>query len=274
MPCRLPLVALALTLATCAFAQPNPGQPTQPGQPGQQPQQRTMTMPLNGTPVLEVTPNGAFILRTGVLVKFDVAGLKPGQPLELFGPLPAQPVMPDNPTPQDREAQAAWYAQVQSRTAPASMLAQDDILYIVIGTTFYRINQKTMALEAQNALVDAPAPGAAGAAELGRRFMLGGAMGTVGGQAPMLKLVGGALYILMGQDFLTVSPQTGKVLNRATLPKELFPTTDMRGMFRLMNGQFGQNGAQAGGMRGQRNQQGDGAAPPAQNAPPPPPIEE
>ncbi|MHB9024246.1 MAG: hypothetical protein ACYC7E_08730 [Armatimonadota bacterium] len=234
--------AMALSLATCLYAQPDPNNPAPDGR--QRDQQRPnfqMGAGMMGggqnTMALEILPNGVFILRNGVLVKFETGTLKAGGTLELFGPMPPRPPMPENATDADRQTLRKWMELAVPRYAPATTLAKDGMLYIVIGTTFFRVNTATCALEAKNDLAAIPAAPAAeavpGAAQGGRNNPRQNPM--MGGPA-MMKLENGALYVILQQELLSVDPKTGTVANRAPLPKELF-----QNLFEGMGGGRGNN---------------------------------
>jgi len=234
------LLAIVLTLAASVFAQPDPNAPANP-QP--QPGGRRGGMPGAGMNALDnlspvnlmVLPEGVFVLHSGVLAKFNAETLEPGGVLELFGPLPARPVMPQNPTQQDRAALRDWMQQNAVRLAPSGTLEKDDRLYIVIGNKYFRINAKTLVPEVKADL--------GGAGNNPRMPVLGG--------APQLKLEGGVLFVVLGQELLTVEPDTGKVTKRVLLPKELFPAVQgPAGRGAAGNGR-GNRGGGAGGRNGQ-----------------------
>ncbi len=244
-----PLVALFCVLATCAFAQPgpngapNPAQPQPGGNRGGNMLDGILGAGLNNT-ALDVLPAGVMVLRNGVLAKFDQT-LKPTGTLELFGALPVQPVMPQNPTQQDRDAMRAWFSQVANRTGTAAMLANHDTLFIVIGSNFFRVNAKTMILEAKADLnADAAGnPPAAGPAA----FLRAG--------VPFLRLDADTLYVVVGANLLTINANTGNILNRATLPKEMTPAIQGGG---FPGGRGNGGGPDAGAGRGNRGGRGGG----------------
>lgn len=226
------LLVMLGALVTAAFAQPDPNNP------GNQPRDRQDNRAGNllgagmaalggQNAVLEIQPDGIFVLRNGVLAGYDPVTFKQTGTLELFGPLPARPAMPQNPTPQDREALRNWMVEGMARSAPAAMLAKDGALYIVIGNRYFCVNGTRMELVAKADLAAAEGANA-------RRGGLGATMA-----AAQLKMEAGTLYALIGQNLLSVEPATGKVLHQVQLPREMF----------AMPQGFGQNNAQRENIR-------------------------
>jgi hypothetical protein len=260
---RLLLLAAMLCLAACAFAQPDPNAPNG----GNPLPQRLGNVPMgqNSPFALEITPTGVFAIHNGVVAKYtaglgEAAGVK-----ELFPALPEQPKLSENPTPEERQALAKWIGIVGERTAPFGVLAKDGMLYLVIGTKFFRVNQQTLAVEAN---ADLTPPANAARALLGR------------GDAPVLKLDGNVLYVLAGQEFLALAPQTGAVQSRMLLPPAMFPEVLLGNLRGLLNpnagGGRGPNNAPGGpgGMRtpgGAAGDRGPGGQGGERTAPPPPP---
>ena len=237
MPRYLLLLVMVLFLAVSAFAQPDPNAPAQPQRPNRQGGMMGGGMNMMPQPAeLVMLPQGAFVLRGGVLAKFGAEKLQPAGTLELFGPAPARPQMPENPTQQDRAAMLEWAQQMGERTGPAAVLAQEGLLYIVVGNSFFRVNPDTMTADVK---ADLAAPGG----NPRMRRMMGG--------APVLKLEGGVLYAVLGQELLTVDPGTGKVVNRAALPPQ---------MFQGMQGPGGMPGGRPDGANNRPNRDGGGRA--------------
>ncbi|HEY3418552.1 MAG TPA: hypothetical protein VGM23_16875 [Armatimonadota bacterium] len=260
------IFAIVVALATCALAQPDPNTPATANQQANQGRFNGMMGGGQNNMALEILPRGVFILHNGVLAKFDVETLKAAGNLELFGPLPPQPPMPQqNATDQDREAMRKWATLALPRTAPPATLALDDMLYIVIGTTFFRVNTATLALEAKSDLAApaAAAPAAGGAPAAGNNFRANQMLGS----PALMKLDRGVLYVIIQQELLAVDPKTGNVTTRVQLPKELLQNINIfggMGGFRNQGGQGGQGGQRNGG-RGNRGGQG-GQPPQAGNA--------
>ena len=213
------LTTLAAVLVASALAQPDPavqGNPPPP-QPGaaQRGNNRMGMAGMQGMQqeaLMEVTPQGVFVLRAGILAKFDPQTLTPQGTLELFAPVPAQPTMPQNPTAQDRQVMRDWMMAMMPRMAPAIMLLNGDMLLIVQGNNFFRVNQQTLKLEAaQTALAkpDANNP---------RQMMMA---------KPELRLVDNTLYILMDDQLVSVNIGDGAVLSRGVLPKEMMAQMQM-----------------------------------------------
>lgn len=199
------LLLLALALAISAFAQPELAPFEQPPpQPGRRPGNLLgagmMLENLNSVN-LAILPEGVFVLRNGALAKFTAGTLKPAGVLELFGPAPAPPEAQDGAVLRD------WLRQTTERSGAAATLAQDGRLYIVVGGNYFRVNLATLQVETK---ADLGVPG-----NNPRPAILAG--------APQLKLEGGVLYIVLGQELITVEPDTGKVAARVALPAELFP---------------------------------------------------
>ena len=204
------LMLVVLLLATGAlFAQGMPGDAS------------------GGDSTIVNTPKGLFVLRSGVLAKFDAATLKQTQPLlQLFGPAPAAPK--DN---NDRDAQQKYNADIMRRMAPAIMLVKDNSLLLVIGDGFARINQDTLKTEAM-ADIKPMAVADAGQGRGGVRMNEG---------MPSYLLLGNTLYLARNKELLAISIIDGKV-TRTELPKELQPLQlNFRNMFGGGNGGGGGN---------------------------------
>ncbi|MHB9026609.1 MAG: hypothetical protein ACYC7E_20955 [Armatimonadota bacterium] len=186
---------------------------------------------------LVFTTKGLFALRSGVLVKYDVATLKPAlPPFELFGKAPDPPA-----ANADQPIQQKYRTEMMRRMAPAMMVPKDNSLLIIIGDGYARINQDTLKVEAK---ADLKNPTAAPEAETGRPRTE---------PAPAYALVENTLYLLRGTEMLALSITDGKIINRSPLPKELEP---IQFNFFGGRGSFTPGGNRGGGDRG--------GAPPAQ----------
>lgn len=249
-------LVLLLLAVTCAFAQPDPNAggaaAPPPGGPrgggaGPGGAMRGMMANMQQEPVMTITANGLFVLRAGVVAKFDLATMKPQGTLELFGPLGVQPVLPATPTDQDRQAQFAWLRDYFTRMAPATVLAKDDVLLIVQDNSFFRVNQKTMQMDAIQTELVKPVNGNAM-----RGAMMNMTKATV-------QLLDKTLYILTGTNLISLNAEDGTILNRSELPKELTPAmpnfAGMGGMGGLGR-QGGAGGRQGGGRQGGGRQGG------------------
>lgn len=237
---RLLVAVLALSLAACVFAQPDP-QGGAAGGPGGGRQGGGMMAggPGGGfnmqTPMtedntkFEVNAFGIFVIHNGVVAKYN-PNLNPVGVKELFDPLPAQPqaANPQNPTDEERANSQAWMQMLNERQGPFAELVKDEMLHLVIGGHYFRVNMKTLNVEAKAEL---KAPGDAEANGRQQRFQLNR-------QAPMLKMDGNTLYVLGNQALFAVNTVNGAVTN-AVMPKEMFPTVDYRG---LMGGIWGGGG--------------------------------
>lgn len=231
---RYLVLLVTVFLAASAFAQPDPNAPAQPqrqpggrGMPGGMLGAGMNALASMSPAELAILPEGVFVLRGGVLAKFTADTLQPAGMLQLFDPLPARPAMPENPTPQDQAALRDWMAANLARNAPAATLAQDGRLHLVIGSSYFRVKAATMEVDAKGGLE----------AQDGRRIRMQVS-------APVLKLENNVLYVILGQELLTVEPDTGKVAARIALPLEMFPAQ-------------GALGGALGNVRGDRPARGD-----------------
>lgn len=202
---RFLLLLPVLALAVCTlYAQPDPDRP-QPDQPvaGRQPLPPGM-FPMPATPndtsaVIEVTPVGVFLLSRGVLARFDAQLAQPTVSLSLFGPMPEQP----QPM-MDRTVFLNWQQETNKRTLPGAMVVDGDALLIVSGDTFFRVNQRTLVIEAKQTL--APRN------DLDMRM---------NHTTPMLKLHETTLYLLRGNEMIALQAKTGENIGRVLLPKDM-----------------------------------------------------
>ncbi len=232
-------LVLALSAMAIVLAQAAPGTPVPQPQPGGGMGMRGGMPGIQGMqPSVEmtVTPNGVFVLKSGVLVKYDTTLKQQGTSLELFGPLAVQPTVSNPPTDEERQRMRTWLLDAAPRMSPAAMLADGDELLIVVGNTLFRVNQKTLALDTKQAKL------------LGENNPLQNrpfaAMTAMMGSKPVLQLSEKTLFIILGSDLVAVNAETGDVLGNGVLPKETnIDMTNLRGV-------FGGGGAGAG--RGNR----------------------
>ena len=238
---KLLYVVCVLVLATVGAYAQFPGGGMMPG--------GMMFGQSNGA-LLESTSKGVFALRNGVLAKFDTKTLQLAGSVELFGPMPAapQPGLQQNGSGAIRE----WHMQVAKRSAPAIMLHKDDSLIIVIGSSFFRVNEDTLVISAQS---DLTAPNAAPAAP-GRMMMQPAT-------APAYKLEDDHLLLLEDTELISVNTQDGTVVGRTPLPDAMIPSPMMP---RGNRGGQGWGGGGGDGRHGNVNGGNDGAPtpPPAQ----------
>lgn len=279
---RLLFLLLAASLATLIFAQPNPDQPAGGGpgggrmgggRNGNGPGANFMTNITADNTIFEINAFGIFIIHNGVVAKYN-ANLNPVGVKELFDPLPPQP-KPANPqqmTDAERKNAQDWLALVGERDAPFSHLIKDEFLHLVIGSHYFKVNMKTLAVDTQADLTLPADPNALANPQRGQ--------GQFIRQAPMLKLDGATLFVLDTQALFAVNTANGAVTN-AALPKEMFPSVDfaaLRGLFGNFNGNgrnqpgAGNPGGGPGGNRpgggggGDGNRGGNaGGNPPPQN---------
>lgn len=245
------MMCVLLLAAVCVMAQPEPpaggdaGNQGRGGRNNNNNAQQWMNNLGNGLVNQQVTmkvlPQGLFVLRGGVLAKFDATNLQEQGVLELFGPAPA-PIDMRNATPEERQR------AMQDRTKrmqQAEVLPMGADLLVVIGEQFFRIKLADLTIKVQSELVvpDAPQPPAQG-----RQFG-GFAMPTT------LELKDNTLYVLRGADLLTVDVETGKVVATGKLPVQMVPPQPQGnpGGMRDQNNQNNRNGRNqpaAGAQRG------------------------
>ncbi len=271
------LCILALTAIT-AFGQPDPNAAAaQPGQPAAQPGAQQgggrqgfdiATMAANqlgqAETTMVLTDAGIFLYKAGTLAKLDYLTLTEQKKVSLFGELPAKPAAPAQPAAgaggnggfmqqaQDPATQK-YMAEITKRLAPPAIISTDESLFFVIGDSFFKVNQQTMAVNLQSSLAKKADPNQPaqpnGGARLGN-FNIGRA--TQSG-APIAKMKDDVMIILKQDEILLVDTLTGKVSLRNTLPKEFIAPP-------AANGGFGQGGfgGQGGGFGGRGGQGGGG----------------
>jgi hypothetical protein len=287
------MCVLALTAIT-AFGQPDPNAPGQPGvQPGAQQGGGRQgfditTMAENqigqAETTMVLTDAGIFLYKAGTLAKLDYLTLAEQKKVSLFGAMPEKPAAPAQPAAggggnggfmqqfQDPATQK-YMAEITKRLAPPAIITTDESMFFVIGDSFFKVNQQTLAVNLQASLakkVDPNQPAQPnGGARLGN-FNVGRA--TQSG-APVAKIKDDVMIILKQDEILLVDTLTGKVSLRNTLPKEFLAPVAFgqggrgQGGFGAQGGGRGQGGggAAGGGGRGQRGggergQGGGGAA--------------
>ncbi len=226
---RVLVAVLALSLAACVFAQPDPNQPGGGRQGGGQGGNFQAPMTDDNTK-FEVNAYGIFVIHNGVVAKYN-ANLNPVGVKELFDPLPPQPkaANPQNVTVEERANIQAWSQLLSERQGPFAQIVKDEMLHLVIGARYFRVNMKTLGVEAKAELKTPAADADAAANPQGRGLFMR--------QAPMLKLDGNTLFVLGNQSLFAVNTASGAVTN-AVMPKEMFPTVDYRALW----GGFGGNG--------------------------------
>ena len=153
------------------------------------------------------TDEGLFVMRSGVIAKFDVETLQVKHEYPLFGAMPQPPA-----DRTDRAAMTAYNTDIQRRNAPAVMLAVKESLLVLIGDNFARINQKTFEIEATGTLAAADAPAAPG-----------GVMAFLGEPAPTTLLEDDILYIVRQREMISLDITNGTVLARMALPADMLP---------------------------------------------------
>ncbi len=79
----------------------------------------------SGTTVIVKATKGLFVVRGGVLAKYDFATLKQVKELEMFGPPPTAPT-----DMTDTDARTKYFNDIQQRTAPALLIPREsDLLF-------------------------------------------------------------------------------------------------------------------------------------------------
>jgi hypothetical protein len=143
---------------------------------------------------MATTPDGIFVVRGGVLAKYDPKTLDARGVIELFGPLP-----------EENKANAQVNLERMRRLMPGAMLCTAQELMIVIGEQFFRVDRVTLEAKVSVSLfqdqVLAPA----------ERLIAVAA-------PPVLSLEGNTLYVTRGSLLLAVNWQDGRVRAAGTLP--------------------------------------------------------
>ena len=215
----LPLVIVAVILsASSLFAQDYMGSMPREGSVG--------------STQMVYSSHGLFVLRTGVLAKYDPQTLQEVQVFELFGPAPESP---EDST--DRAGQQAYFAEMPRRMAPALMLTHEDSLLIIVGNGFARIDQETLKVEAT---ADLTMPEEGEGPEFGRVLRRAEPV-------PTYLLVGDTIYLTRSQEILALGVTEGEILGRTPLPEEMHPAPmsgfmGMRGGLRETERDFGPRG--------------------------------
>ena len=225
----LPLVIVAVILsASFVFAQEYMGDMPREASAG-------------GTQML-YSPHGLFVLRTGVLAKYDLQTLQEVRVFELFGPTPE---LPEDST--DRAGMQAYFAEMQRHMAPALMLPYEDSLLIIVGNGFARIDQETLKVEAT---ADLTMPEEGEGTESGRDL-------SWAQPAPTYLLVGETIYLTRSKEILALGVTEGEILGRAPLPEKMqsAPMSGFRGMRGGLPGSGGDLGPRGGFDRGGRTPQ-------------------
>ena len=193
------VVAVAMVtigVRSIAFAQPevagNRGNANRAGGPGMRGGMGPMGMP--GGPnrvVMQYDGGKLYVLQAGELVKYDGATLKEEGAAQIGNKTAA---------PAGRNAGAP---QPPAGGGPAAFLIAGNDIVLVAGSTFYRIDSKSMKIAKQTAL---PAPGAD--AEQGMRPPMG---------PPQLELGGKSLFVATGSRLYSIDIAGGKVTGQVEL---------------------------------------------------------
>lgn len=206
-------VALMVILlpAGLVFAQPDPERPQPEVAPAIPKLQQIITqvmaqrMTEQRTQILQ-TAKALFVLRGGVLAKYDATTLDMQTMVELFGPMPALPAG-ENGGAADKQR---WLLEQAKRLMPAAMLQTGNDLLLVISEQFFRVDTATLKLKVKATL----APDGDLAQNIARRLLSTFAV-------PALELHDTTLYIAHGDQLLSVNINDGKILATGALPAQM-----------------------------------------------------
>ncbi len=195
---RLLLFAI-LACALAAFAQPDPDAPPpadlRPEKQVQEMMRQLVPMILAQPPLMMTVPNGVFVVRGGVLAKYDPRSLETEGLVELFGPAPAE----------GNKANPLANMERLKRLMPGAMLVTEKELLIVIGEHFFRVDRGTLEVLVSVSLFKEQALAPA------ERLLAVAA-------PPVLALNGNTLYVTRGNHLLAVNWLDGKVRGMGVLP--------------------------------------------------------
>ncbi len=224
-------IALALLLSVAVWAQPDPNEPQPNVKMGGGPVGLLMRLGFNPLNLLAAvqqpstemvaTPQGLYILRNGVLAKFDGHSTKPACQYDLYDQLP--PVPADNATDADWQA----YAQAQSkRLSPAALVVKDANLFIAGKEFLWEIDANTLAMKIKIPLPQIPQPPQP---QFMRPFTQ---------EAPSLEISGQTAYLLRGDALTVIDCGAAKVLFNGPLPDNMIPVAarNLLQHFTQMNG--------------------------------------
>jgi len=196
---RVIIILLGCACLLAGSAQPNPDAP-QPDDPRQGVKLQEI-LKLAGPqmiiqpPLMVTTPAAVFVVRQGVLAKYDARTLETQGMVELFGPPPAEENA-ENPL-----AKLDWIR----RLAPGAMLAEEQELLIVIGEQYFRVNRATLEVQVSASLFKAQA-----LAPVERLMAVL--------SPPVLAMQGETLYVTRGNQLLAVNRKDGVVRGVGALP--------------------------------------------------------
>ena len=202
------LFSLIFTLALVAVAQPDPNAPPPPEKPAKAGLKGDLkaivqdVIKLSGQPALVATnAQGIFVLRNGVLAKYDPATMQQQKVVELFGAMPAGDAAADK---------QKMLIEYMKRVVPAAMLApaKGDLI-ISIGDEFFRINPDTL-----EKVVDVNLAGDQQLPQLLTRF-------PELSQSPALQVMDKSVLLSRGNKLTRVSLADGKVLADIALPDQM-----------------------------------------------------
>lgn len=196
---RILLLCLVILATTVAFAQPEPDAPPpvdmRPEKQVQEWIKQLIPLIVAQPPLMASTPTAVYVVRGGVLAKYDPQTLEAGGLVELFGPLPDD----------GNKANAQANLDKLRRLMPGGMLVTEQNLLIVIGEHFFRVNRATLEVKVNVSLFQDQALAPA------ERLLAVAA-------PPALSLNGATLYVTRGSQLLAVNWEDGKVRAIGALP--------------------------------------------------------
>ena len=226
------LACIALAVTVSSMAQPDPDHPQpearvpanqRPAQ-AQQPQaqlfQRAMMLSNQQRTQMCLTPQGVFVLRSGVLAKLHPTTLEiQHDPVELFGPLPVRPAE-ENPA-----ANLQLLNESIKRMLPAAMLAQGDDVLIVVGEQYFRVDAATLDVKVNTPLGNPFQP---------NQYEM---MRLREASDPTLSVRDKTLYVAMVDKVVAVNIADGVVLARGQMPAKMQmpPMQQLMPLLRNMN---------------------------------------
>ncbi len=167
--------------------------------------QLTMMVNHQQEALVRTTPQGIFVLRNGVLAKFNGHAIQPTGVLELDGPLQAAPA--------ENASVEVWHQyafEAAKRALPIRMVAKGNDLYIADILQLWHVDGVTMKLKATIPLIDAKAY----PQEL---FML-----TASSQPPpQLEIGEKIVVVLLGPLIVGFDPTIDKKLFEGKLPSNM-----------------------------------------------------
>lgn len=205
-------IMMLFVLTAAVWAQPDPNNPQPDGERGnaQMQQNRMMiqgvmqAMMNNQATTVKSTDGAFFVLRNGVLGKFDPQTLEPLGQYALFGPMPEQPK-------QDAPAAdlQAYLTELTKRLAPATVVVHGTNLVIATNDQFVYIDGTTLQPK-----INVPLAAQAAAVPAAGGLRLGGMISS----GPTLEVNGNIAYLVRGDSMAAFDLDAAKVLADAKIP--------------------------------------------------------